>query len=100
MFTGEITMEMLPNPIHIRIEDPKLDFTEACRRSKEKAREIGSDPMLLSWYERRTGRYSPEEATCGKGKPAWITYAESRGASITIVVNDGEYVFIYYNFFK
>jgi Domain of unknown function (DUF5619) len=94
------TLEMLPNPIPLRIEDPDLDFVKAYQASKRMAGEIGSDPMLLSWYDRKRGRYSPEEVTCGGGTTPWITFAVSRGADITIVVNDGEYVFIYLDYIK
>ena len=94
------TLEMLPNPIPLNIMDSDLSFAQAYQASKEMAREIGSDPMLLSWYDRKRGRYSPEEVTCGAGSAPWITFAVSRGADISIVVNDGEYVFIYYDYIK
>ena len=94
------TLDMLPNPIPVIIDDPDLDFPKAVQIAKEQAREICSDPMLLSWYEKKTGRYSPEEVSCGREKPAWITYAESRGADITIDINEGAYIFIYYDFVK
>lgn len=99
-FDDTFTLEMLPNPIPLRIEDVDLDFAKAYHASKKLAREIGSDPMLLSWYDRKRGRYSPEEVTCGSGTAPWITFAVSRGADISIVVNDGEYVFIYYDYIR
>lgn len=94
------TLEMLPNPIPLNVEDVDLDFAKAYYASKALAREIGSDPMLLAWYDKKRGRYSPEEVTCGPGKAPWITYAVSRGADISIVVNNGLYVFIYYDYIK
>jgi hypothetical protein len=51
--------------------------------------------MLLAWYEKKTGRYSPPVECCGKEKPSWVVYAESRGGNITIDINKEEYVFIY-----
>ncbi len=39
--------------------------------------------MLLSWYNGKTGVSYPN-LECGPGdKPAWITYAESRGDDLT-----------------
>ncbi len=62
---------------------------------KQKAEETGADPMLLSWYQGKTGESYPN-LECGPGdKPAWITYAESRGGDLTIDINEGQYVFIY-----
>jgi len=40
--------------------------------------------LLLSWYQGKTGESYPN-LECGPGdKPAWITYAESRGGDLTI----------------
>ena len=97
------TMELLrPNRkdypgqhIKIEIDNPELDFAEAKEIAKQRAKEICDDPMLLSWYQGKTGESYPN-LECGPGdKPAWITYAESRGGDITIDINDEEYVFIY-----
>jgi hypothetical protein len=83
----------LTNPIHIKSESP--DFKTAKQIATQKAKELCSDPMLLAWYDGKTGDYIPK-TECGVGdKPAWIVYAESRGGDITIDINDEEYVFIY-----
>ena len=83
----------LTNPIHIKSES--LDFKTAKQIATQKARQLCSDPMLLAWYEGKTGDYVPK-TECGAGdRPAWIIYAESRGGDITIDINDEEYVFIY-----
>ena len=95
------TKDMLPDQIFpLQIDDPDLDYVMANELALKKAKEVGSDPMLLSCYEKKTGRYFPDIDGCGHGKPAWITYAESRGANITVDINDGAYIFIYYNFTK
>ena len=63
--------------------------------AKQKAKELTADPMLLSWYSGETGDYYPK-TECGRAdKPAWIVFAESRGADIAININDGEYIFLY-----
>ena len=99
-------MELLKQKIkyfpgkHIKIKIDNLDlyFAEAKDIAKQKAKETCADPMLLSWYQGKTGESYPN-LECGPGdKPAWITYAESRGGDLTIDINDGQYVFIYLSF--
>ena len=51
--------------------------------------------MLLSWYDAGTGRFSPDVECCSEEKPGWVVYAESRGAGITVDINDEQFVFIY-----
>ena len=81
--------------IEFKIDNPNLDFAEAKDIAKQKAKEICADPMLLSWYQGKTGESYPN-LECGPGdKPAWIVYAESRGGDLTIDINEGQYVFIY-----
>jgi hypothetical protein len=113
----EISMELLkPNVndypgqhIKLKIDNPKLDFVEAKDLAKQKAKETSTDPalgfaeanetvadpMLLSWYQGKTGESYPN-MECGPGdKPAWIVFAESRGGDLTIDVNEGQYIFIF-----
>ena len=84
--------------IALKINDPKLDFEMAKDLAKQKAKEICADPMLLSWYQGKTGESYPK-LECGPGdKPAWIVYAESRGGDLTIDINEGQYIFIFLSF--
>ena len=81
--------------INLDIDNPDLDFSTAKNIAKQKATEMNDDPMLLSWYNGKTGESYPN-LECGPGdKPAWITYAESRSGNLTIDINDGQYVFIF-----
>ncbi|MEE4600690.1 MAG: AF1514 family protein [Desulfobacteraceae bacterium] len=81
--------------INVTIENPALDFEAAKDIAKQRAKEICDDPMLLSWYQGKTGESYPN-LECGPGdKPAWIVYAESRGGDIIIDINQGLFVFIY-----
>ena len=83
------------NHIRIVIDNENLSYESAHDHAKKKARELTSDPMLLSWYCGKTGEYYPK-TECGRSdKPAWIVFAESRGADIAININDGEYIFLY-----
>jgi len=84
----------LTNLIEIRSNEA-VDFQTAKELAKEKAKSFCSAPMLLSWYNSRTGEYVPK-AECGRSdKPGWITYAESRGGSIIISVNESDYIFMF-----
>ena len=84
--------------IKLKIDKHDLDFAAAKDNAKQKAKEICDDPMLLSWYQGKTGESYPN-LECGPGdKPAWIVYAESRGGDLTIDINKGQFVFIYLSF--
>lgn len=87
--------DYLGRTIQLTVDEPGLDFAEIKDRAKQKAKETCADPMLLSWYNGKTGQAYPN-VECGvREKPAWIIFAESRGGDLTIDVNDGQYVFIY-----
>lgn len=80
-------------PVKILIEDENTDFVKAKDIAKQKAAEFCAYPLMLSWFNGTTGEYYPT-FECGSGdKPAWIVYAEARGADIWIDVNDGDFVF-------
>ena len=87
--------EMLVDPVDIAVEDPSLGFEEAKEIADRKAREISEDAMLIAWFDRQSGRFSPPVECGGKAKPAWLVYAETRGANIVIDVNRETYVFVY-----
>lgn len=84
--------------IELKIDNPDLEFSKANEIAKQKAKEVCDDPMLLAWYQGKTGESYPN-LECGPGdKPAWIVYAESRDGDLTIDINGGQYVFIYLSF--
>ena len=91
----EIEKKMLINPVDLKIDDGQLDFNRAKFFSDGKANELLKSPMLLSWYNRRSGHYSPSVTCCSEEKPGWLVYAESRGGNLSVTVNDEQYVFIY-----
>jgi len=90
-----LTKEMLLHPVSVRVDEPIADLTAARRIADQKAAELASEPMLLAWYEAKSGRFSPGVECCSETKPGWLVYAESRGGHIAIDINDLEYVFIY-----
>ena len=81
--------------IELKIDNPDPDFEDAKDLAKQKAKEFCADPMLLSWYQGKTGESYPNLESGPGDKPAWITYAESRGGDLTINVNGGQFVFIF-----
>jgi hypothetical protein len=87
--------EMLNNPIQLRVTGEPLDFSRARALADGRAEEAGGEPMLLAWYNGVTGEFSPQVTCCGEDKPAWLTYAESRGGDLVIDINDEAYVFVY-----
>jgi len=87
--------EMLVDPVDVAVEDPSLGFEEAKEIADRKAKEISEDAMLIAWFDRQSGRFSPPVECGGKAKPAWLVYAETRGANIVIDVNRETYVFVY-----
>ena len=97
MNTCEIpTVQMLPNPVFLKIDDPQIDFEKAKTIAKSKAQTYHEDTMLLSWFDKEKESYSPFSVECcSDGKPSWVSYALSRGGELSIDINDGKYVFIF-----
>ncbi|MFZ7111023.1 MAG: AF1514 family protein [Desulfatiglandales bacterium] len=89
-----VRREALPNPVDVRI-DREIDFNTARMLADDKVKETAGDPMLLAWYDSKSGRFSPNVTCCSEEKPGWIVYAESRGGDISIDINDETFVFIY-----
>ena len=80
---------------YLQSGDPDLDFEKARMLAKEKALQISSNTMMLSWCNGKTGEYYPR-TECVKGdKPSWVVFAESRGGNLTINVDDGAFIFMY-----
>ena len=90
-----LSREMLKDPIDVNVPDAPLDFARARAIADRRAREMGADPMLLAWYDRSSGQFSPPVTCCGDDKPAWLIYAESRGGDLVIDINYEAYVFVY-----
>ena len=76
------------------VDDANLNFQQAEALAKKIAQKKGNSCMILSWKNGKTGEFYPTRE-CGTQKtPAWIYYAQVRGANLTININDGEYVFM------
>ena len=90
-----LTREMLKDPIDIGVAGEPLDFARARAMAEARARQEDPEPMLLAWYDRGAGAFSPQVTCCGDDKPAWLIYAESRGGDLIIDINQEAYVFVY-----
>ncbi len=90
-----VTKDVLKDPVMLHVDDRDLNLKQARAIADEKAAELSSQPMLMGWYEKSSGRFSPNVECCSEEKPGWVVYAESRGGGITIDINDESYVFIY-----
>lgn len=81
--------------VRLTIDDSDLDFDTACKQAKVKALEINRNAMQLAWYNGLTDQGFPNY-DCGPGdRPPWQVFADSRGANLTIDVNDGTFLFLY-----
>jgi len=81
--------------VRLRAEQGGLDFEKARDLARRKAREICAESMLLSWNNAVTGECYPTIACGMSNRPAWVVYAEARGADLTIDINDGQYTFMF-----
>ena len=87
--------EMLPNLVELKVDDSKLNFAIAKDMSDKKVNELIKNPMLISWYDGNSRRFAPNVTCCSDEKPGWVVYAESRGGSLSISINNEQFVFIY-----
>jgi hypothetical protein len=53
---------MLSEPVDVQV-DEKLSLEQATEIAQAKARELHSNVMLLAWFHRTSGEYSPH-ITC------------------------------------
>ena len=90
-----LSREMLKDPIDVSVSDESLDFARARAIADRRAGQEGPEPMLLAWYDRGAGAFSPQVTCCGDDKPAWLIYAESRRGDLVIDINQEAYVFVY-----
>jgi len=77
-----------------------LSFDEARNMATDEASKYLDAPMALSWLNRKTGRHSPDVDCCQEEhKESWEIYAESRGGTTRIEIDD-QYVFIFREGYK
>ena len=72
-----------------------IDFSAAQVIARAEAHRYLTEPMVLSWHNRQTGQRSPDVNCCKKeDKESWEIYAESRGGTLRIEIDD-KYIFIF-----
>lgn len=82
--------------IHLRVEDPALDFDSALETARDLAEKDNEETMLISWFDRQRNKHSPAAVFCEiNGKPGWEVYGENHQGRIKIILNDRQYVFIF-----
>jgi hypothetical protein len=90
-----LTKEMLTGAIEVKVNEASLIFDLARVVADQQARQANEEPMLLAWYNSKTGEFSPKVECCDANRPAWLVYALSRGGDIIIDINNETYVFVY-----
>jgi hypothetical protein len=85
----------LPGAVYLNLDRERLDFERAREVAVARAKTYYSDPMLLSWYDRGKHAYSPAGECCSEEEPSWVSYAKSRGGTLSIDINHEDYVFIF-----
>jgi len=91
------TKYTLPDPVFpIRLGEPGPDFKLAQRTATKLAQYYHSSARLLGWFDRTAELYFPNYfGPCAPGKPSWVEYAKLHGASLTVDINNQDYVFVY-----
>lgn len=79
----------------VRLDMPGVDFEGAWAAAKRAASKVYQEPMLLAWYDRGRGRFSPRVECCGEDMPSWLVYARNRGGDVEVAVNGLSYVFVF-----
>ncbi len=91
-----LSKEMFNNPVELKVSGD-LDFLTAKELADKKAKELASKPMLLAWFDKNNGTFSPKVVCACGDKPSWLAYAQNREGDIEVNINDEEYVFVYRN---
>ena len=55
----ELTKEMLASPLRLTIGDRELTFSAAREIADREALKINPEAMLLAWFDRKSGLFSP-----------------------------------------
>ncbi|MEW6660121.1 MAG: AF1514 family protein [Thermodesulfobacteriota bacterium] len=90
-----LTREMLPEPVDLRLADEALDFPRAKEAADRRAGELCAQPLLLAWFDRAGGRFSPNIPCCREDLPTWLAYGLSRGGDLVIDINREAFIFVY-----
>ena len=71
-------------------------WDEARDRAYALASTADEDPMLMSWFDQKTGKFSPSCCQCDlTDGAAWEVYGRNHGGRLRISINNDRFVFIY-----
>lgn len=56
----QVDREMLGAPVEMRTESGSVSYSVAREMADAAARRISDDPMLLAWYDKGSGDFSPK----------------------------------------
>jgi hypothetical protein len=88
---------LMKKPIHLRLSE-NMDFAAAEREARKAVSAEAESVTLVSYYDRDRDVVVPCSSTICMGKDGYRVYAESRGADLEVIVNDGQYDLYYLAF--
>ncbi len=86
--------DMLPQPVDLTLP-AGLPRQEIMRLATQHAQTLHPEVILLAWFDREAGNFSPPITCCRDDLPGWLAYALSRGADLIISINHEAYVCCY-----
>jgi hypothetical protein len=86
---------ILGDLLEITLDEDRLNFEAARQTARERVRKMAPDAMLLSWHDRCTGAFGPPVRCGADTRAPWVVWAASRGADLTVRVNQGVFVFYF-----
>lgn len=72
--------------INLSMQDIKADFNEARRMAVQKAGEVLTEPVIVTWKDEDTHRFSPEIP--GGAENRWHDYGENYSGKLEMNVGD------------
>jgi hypothetical protein len=92
-WSGVLTVSLDPHP-------PLADHGAALQLATREAHARLDMPMLLSWYDRDRDFEAPQhvsECHADSAVPGYVDYALHRGATLRIDIENGRFVFFYFD---
>lgn len=82
--------------ISITISGFNVDFDCAQAIAKAIAARENPDTDAMAWFDKKHNKHSPSIVECNtKGVPGWEEYGRHHGGRWKIIINKGDYVFVY-----
>lgn len=86
-------------PIELRtvqfdVKGLEIGFPLVQRISEQLASEVIDEPMLIAWFDGKSGEEHPVVPEC-QHKPGWLAYAEGHGGCLRVDVNETQYSLIF-----